>query len=155
MTVTMCCRVHYMDLQAYLAKVYRMQGYDILKATGATNGMFPEYLVTGRMPDARNIGQQVDNIRRGRRTRQLALILDVLCRDGFIPPGKYVIDTTLPPDPYLVYTKLIGEHQDPNHPECVEFREKQRSPDFKRRAKVLDKLTLEHREQLEEANERT
>ena len=153
MRVTMCCRVHYLDLQVYLARVYRMRNYDLLKATGITNGMFPEYLVTGILPEAKNINQQTDNIRRGRRTRQLGLVLDVLCTDGFIPVGKYVIDTTLPPDPFLVYTRLIDEHQDPNHTECVAFRKQHRSPEFQRRAKILDKLTLEFREKLEEANE--
>ncbi len=154
MQVTYLCRVHYLDLQAYLAKVYRMGDYDILRATGVTAGVCPEFIVTGNLPPATNISQQVDNIRRGRKTRSLDLILNVLCADGFIPRGKYVIDTTALPDPVSVYTQLLNEHQDPNHQKCVAFRKQNRGPDFLRRAKVLDKLTLEFKQELEQGNER-
>lgn len=145
-------RVHYLDLQAYLAKVLRMDDYDLLRATGITHGLFPEYLVTGLMPPASNIGQQTDNIRRGRRTRDLGLVLNVLCLDGFIPRGKYVIDTTVVPVPIIVYTSLMNRHLNPNHPECVAFKKKHRSQEFQRRAKILDKLTLEHMASLENGN---
>lgn len=146
-------RVHYLDLQDYLTKVLRMRNYDFLQATGVTHGLFPEYLVTGLMPPAYNVGQQVDNIRRGRRTRDLGLVLNVLCLDGFIPKGKYVIDTTKIPEPMTVYTSLMNEHLDPNHPECVAFKKKHRSPEFRRRAKILDKLTWEHMARLENSDE--
>jgi len=43
--------------------------------------------------------------------------------------------------------------RDPNHPECVAFKKRQRSPGFQRRAKVLDKLTLEHLARLENGDE--
>lgn len=142
-------RVHYLDLQAYLAKVLRTRDYNLLQATGITHGLFPEYLVTGLMPPASNIGQQADNIRRGRRTRDLGLVLNVLCLDGFIPRGKYVIDTTVVPEPIAVYTSLMDEHLDPNHPECVAFKKRQRNPEFQRRARILDKLTVEHLARLE------
>jgi len=36
--------------------------------------------------------------------RKLGLILNVLCVDGFIPKGKYVIDTSAPPNPIVRYT---------------------------------------------------
>lgn len=94
MEVAYLCRVHYLGLQAYLAKVYKMKGYNVLFAVGVTNGMCPEYIVNGEMPPASNIGQQIDNIRRGRPTRNLSLILNVLCADGFIGKGKYIIDTS-------------------------------------------------------------
>jgi hypothetical protein len=94
MQVTHLCRIHYIDLQAYLAAVYKMKGYNILFAVGITHGMLPEYIVTGALPSATNIKQQSDNIRRGRPTRNLHLILNVLCADGFIGKGKYIIDTT-------------------------------------------------------------
>ena len=150
MTVTFQCRVHYLDLQAYLARVYRMRDYDILRATGITHGLYPEYIVTGIMPPATNIGQQTDNIRRGRRSQNLGLILNVLCVDGFIPKGKYVIDTTAQADPFAVYTALINEHQDPNHRKCVAFKRRHRAPELQRRMKVLDKLVVEYKQQLEE-----
>ena len=95
MSVAHVCRVHYLDLQEYLDKVYRMRGYDVLFALGLTNGMFPEFIVTGKMPPAWNIAEQADNIRRGRPTKNLGLILNVLCADGFIGKGKYIIDTSM------------------------------------------------------------
>ena len=94
MTVAQVCRVHYLDLQTYLAKVYRMQKYNILFSLGITPGMYPEFIVTGRMPPVANLGQQIDDIRRGRPTKNLGLILNVLCADGFIGKGKYIIDTS-------------------------------------------------------------
>ena len=94
MRVASLCWVHYLDLQEYLAEVYRMRGYDVLFTLGVANGMFPEFIVTGKMPPAWNIAEQADNIRRGRYTRNLGLILNVLCADGFIDRGKYIIDTS-------------------------------------------------------------
>jgi hypothetical protein len=153
MRVSYICRVHYLDLQAYLAKVYRMKGFDLLKAAGAVHGLCPEYIVTGRVPQAANAGQQMDNIRRGRITRNVDLILNVLCVDGFIPKGKYVIDTKKPPNPIEEYTRMLNDHMDPNHPDCVTFKKKHPSSDFQRRAKLMDKLAREHRENLEKTNE--
>ena len=153
MRVTYLCRVHYLDLQDYLATVYRMRDYDILRTTGATHGLCPEFVVTGQMPPASNAGQQADNIRRGRKTRNLGLILNVLCVDGFIPKGKYVIDTSAPPNPIAGYTELLNEHHDPNHPECMAFRLIHPDPEFQRRANVLDKLTREDTQRLEKPDE--
>ena len=85
--------------------------------------------------------------------RNLGLILNVLCVDGFIPKGKYVIDTSAPPNPIAGYTELLNEHHDPNHPECMAFRLIHPDPEFQRRARVLDKLTREYKQKLEEPNE--
>jgi len=146
MGITYLCRVHYLDLQAYLAKVYRMRDYNVLKAVGVSHGECPEYLVTGQMPMASNVTQQIDNIQQGRRTRNLNLILNLLCRDGFIIAGKYVIDTTEPRSPTVEYTSLLHRHQDPDHPACVSFRKKHRDQTFRRHASVLDRLTREFKE---------
>jgi hypothetical protein len=155
MQVAHLYRVHFLDLQEYLAKVYKMRDYDIRRATGGTEGFCPEYIVDGMMPDATNSGQQVENIRRGRKTRQVGLILDVLCQDGFIPAGKYVIDMTPPPNPIVEYTRLLHEHAHPKHPECEAFRRQHRdNADFQRRATTLDKLTRDYQEQLETTNDR-
>lgn len=147
MTVIYECRVHYQDLEAYLAKVYRMNGYNVLMATGATNGLCPEFRVTGRLPPAHNIQQQVNSIRRGRRTRNLGMILNVLCMDGFIPVGKYVIDTHKKPDPIATYTNLLNETRDPDHPECVAFRKKHaKDREFQKRADTLERLARAFKE---------
>ena len=47
-------RVKQRHLEAYLAKVYRMDDFDFLLAAGATPGMCPEYLVSPALPPAWN-----------------------------------------------------------------------------------------------------
>jgi hypothetical protein len=148
--VTCEYRVRYEDLEAYLAEVYRME-IEVLKITGA--GMCPEFIVTGALPPASNARQQADNIRRGRRTKNLQLILNVLCLDGFIPTGKYIIDTRPGPPPVSVYTDLLNEHGDPDHPECVAFREKHRGKEERKRFRTLDRAALLRK--LQSSDERT
>ncbi len=86
-------RVHYRRLEEYLATVYRMECFDFLMASGAAPGLVPEYVVRPKLPPSSDSERQADVIRAGRRTRNVALILNVLCLDGFIPPGKYISDT--------------------------------------------------------------
>ena len=151
MAVSLVCRVHFRALEAYLAKVYRMQDYNVRLASGGKGGMIPEYIVDGTIPPAANMGQQVENIRRGRRTRDLGLILNVLCIDGFIPVGMYVIDTTEDLEPINRYAELLNMHHNPLDPSCVTLKEKHRhDKDFMRRAKALERLVLEAKRQSEE-----
>ena len=86
-------RIHYRALEEYLARVYHMQEYDFIRATGAVAGMTPEYTVQAQLPPAHDAQQRADAIRLGHRTQNVPLILTVLCIDGFIPEGTYVIDT--------------------------------------------------------------
>ena len=149
MTVTHHYRVHYQDLEAFLAKVYSTRDYDFLLATGCVNGMCQEYRVTGKIPPARNAGQMMERIRKGRRSRDVGLILNTLCLDEFIPRGIYVIDTTKREDPVETYVNLLHETNDPEHPICVDYRRKHAGNEkFQRRARVLGKLTLEYKESL-------
>ena len=46
-------RVHYRRLEEYLAKVYRMEDFDFLRATGAGPGLVPEYAVSPALRRAR------------------------------------------------------------------------------------------------------
>jgi hypothetical protein len=142
MQVTYRCRVHFQDLQEYLATVYKMRDYDVKTATGATVECGPEFIVTNEMPAAANWAQQVDDIRRGRRTRNLGLILNVLCLDGFIPAGVYSIDMRPVPCPIIAYTKLLHKHKDPTHHACMAFKKAHPDTAFTRRARTLDKLVL-------------
>jgi hypothetical protein len=80
-------RVHYRRLEEYLAKVYRMEGFDFLLASGAAPGLVPEYGVNAALPPSEDAWRRADAIRAGRRTRDVPLILNVLCIDGFIPAG--------------------------------------------------------------------
>jgi len=150
MTVTFVCRVHFRVLETYLAKVYRMRDYDARLASGAAGDMAPEYIVTGTLPPAVNMAQQVDNIRRGRRTRDLGLILNVLCVDGFIPVGKYVIDISEDRQPINRYAEELNESHDPASPGCVDLKKRHREDrEFMKRAKMLDQLMITAKRELE------
>jgi hypothetical protein len=137
-------RVKQRHLEAYLAKVYRMEDFDFLLAAGATPGMCPEYLVSPALPPAFGATHEADRIRRGHRSRNVPLILNVLCADGFIPAGRYTIDTHPEPPPAQVYRALLMKTGDPDHPECVAFRrEHRRNRAFTQLAAQMDKAVLE------------
>ena len=70
--------------------------------------------------------EDADRIRRGHRTRNVGLILNVLCMDGYIPAGRYIIDTHPEPPPGQVYRALLLKTGDSNHPECLAFNREHR-----------------------------
>lgn len=132
-------RVRYEDLEDYVALVYRFQHWNFLAVTGCTHGMCPEYIVTGSIPATWEVEKQADSIRRGYRTRNPQLLLDILCHDGFIPAGKYVIDTHWRPSPDAAYRQLLEQTRNPLDPQCLAFKEKHRADQtFCERVKVLD-----------------
>lgn len=90
-------RVKQKHLEAYIATIYRFE-FDFLIATGQVAGMMIEYKVDGSIP-SEAWTQRAHELRCGKRTRDMNLILNVLAHDEFIPKGKYVIDTTAPPKP--------------------------------------------------------
>jgi hypothetical protein len=83
-------RVKYQELERFIERVFGFE-FDLLFATGCINGVCPEYQVHGAGPQITS-GQATD-LRRGRRSRNLPLILEVLAADGYIPTGRYIIDT--------------------------------------------------------------
>jgi len=135
-------RVHYRALEAYLAQVYRLAGFNVLKAAGAVHGLYPEYLVQGVIP--RDLQAQAGRIRTGARCSDLGLILTVLCADGHIPAGQYVIDTQREPGPLEAYKTLLQRTLDPLDPECVHFKEKHRgNSHFRKRTRIIDRSLVE------------
>jgi hypothetical protein len=153
MEVALTCRVHYKDLQEYLALVYKMRGYDIRQVTGAGIHMTPEFIVTGSLPDTPNIWQQVDNIRRGKGGRHLSLILNLLCKDGFILAGKYVIDMSPGPDPSDFYRDALHRTGDPLSVECLKIKETNKGDqDFVKRVAMLDKKVAGYQTKLRGAS---
>jgi hypothetical protein len=116
-------RVRYRRLEEYLANVYGMEGFDFLSASGAVPGLVPEYAVCPLLPPSENARRRADAIRAGRRTRDVALILNVLCLDGFIPAGKYIIDTRPEMPPIEHYKVLLRKTGNPLSAECVTFRD--------------------------------
>ena len=137
-------RVKQRHLEVYLATVYRMDDFDFLMAAGATPGMCVEYLVNPALPPARNAAEDADRIRRGHRTRNVGPILNVLCIDGYIPAGKYIIDTHKRPDPTNVYHSLLLQTRDPLAPECLQFKEEHKGDlQLMDRVKTMDEAAIE------------
>lgn len=139
MKVTPTCRVKSRDLEHYIQKVFNIKGFDIAKATGARSDMAPEFLVTGVLSLANNIRQQVENIRRGRETHRLGLILDILCMDGFIQKGIYVIEIERRESPIEAYMRVLNETHDKDDQRCRELkRVHARDKEFRERVKIID-----------------
>lgn len=138
-------RVNYRTLQDYLKKVFGME-VKLMQVLGLTPGMAPVYTVSATKPcpvckgvsgrecnqcygsgrvknvAAINHAQQCDNIRRGYHSKNMNMIFYVLCLDGFIPPGQYILDTSRPESRLERYRELVEEHKDPLHRVCVDFR---------------------------------
>jgi hypothetical protein len=143
-------RVKMGDLEDYLYEVYRMGSFDFLLAAGLSPGECPEYIVQAALPDSITCTRQAQDIRSGRRTKNLPLILNVLCLDGFIPAGKYIIDTHPRPRAIDVYTSMIKARLAVHDldclldPECVAFKEARRSnKKFMAQAAAVDKVAEE------------
>lgn len=134
-------RVRQRHLEAYFVKVFHLERFDFLWATGATPGLCPEYQVEPTLPDTWNANEEANHIRRGQRTNKVALMLNILCLDGYIPAGKYIIDTHPEPPPAEVYRNMLGKTEDPNHPACVAFRrEHHHNRAFTQLAATMDKM---------------
>jgi len=137
-------RVHYRRLEEYLKTVYHMEGFDFLRATGAGQGLVPEYTVSSILPPAYDAPQQADAIRAGRRTQNVGLILTVLCLDKFIPAGRYIIDTRSEPSSLNQYRTLLQRTGTPKSRECAAFRQThQQDRNFIRQAAKIDTQMLE------------
>jgi len=137
--ITLTCRVKSGVLEAYIRKVYGIRDFDVAKATGARGDMAPEYIVTGVLPPANNIRQQVENVRRGRENRRLWLILDMLCMDGFIPAGIYVVSIDVRETPLDEYLRIVNETHDNDDIRCRELRRVHgKDKEFKKRTRAID-----------------
>ena len=141
-------RVRRQHLEEYLMRVYRMEDFDFLVAAGCTPGAILEYAVQAAIPPSPDAARQADNIRRGQRIRNVPLILNVLCLDGYIPAGRYIIDTR-PEVPVInQYRALLQQTGDPLAPRCLAFKEahsKERL--FTQQAAQLDKIVFEMRKE--------
>ncbi|MEN6406083.1 MAG: hypothetical protein ABFC77_06380 [Thermoguttaceae bacterium] len=115
-------RVHYRKLEAYFCRVYGWEAFDFFMATGTATGMAPEYVVNGLKGVGSEIERQANAIRSGRRSRNVLLILNVLCEDGYIPAGRYVVSTKHETTPLEVYKALLRQTETPESKECREFR---------------------------------
>lgn len=115
-------RVHYRKLEAYLCQVFHFDGFDFLRASGACPGLVPEYMIGPNLPPSGDAQHRASAIRAGRRTHDVGLILTVLCADGYIPAGKYIIDTKPETPPLEQYKALLRRTRTPESEECRKFR---------------------------------
>ena len=130
--------------EEYLMQVYRMEDFDFLLAVGCTPGAIVEYNVQAAIPPSPDAARQADNIRRGQRTRNVPLILNVLCLDGYIPAGQHIIDT--PPEVPVInqYRALLQRTGDPLAPRCLAFKEAHsREKLLTQQAAQLDKMVFD------------
>jgi len=150
MKTTLTCRVHFLDLQEYLAVVFRIQNYDIRFNTGSRAEMTPEFIVTGILPNTPNIEQQIENIRHGYKEHNLGLIMNLLCKDGFIPVGKYIIDMHESANPLDKYRDALYRTNNPFGVECMEIKAaNKKDRGFIKQATMLDKRVMEYKSKLQ------
>lgn len=146
-------RVHYENLEQYIEKVYGFD-FDFLMATGGAQGICPDYIVDGRLPETSGWIQQAAELRSGRRTRNVVLILAILCQDGYIPRGKYTVNTHAVPNLIGTYTGILNRVDDPNDKECLLFKSIHSSDKkFLERARTLDNLWYLKQAKRQEAEE--
>lgn len=131
-------RVHYLTLNAYVQSVFGFE-FDFLFAAGVTENTLVDFEVSGLMlSDAWE--RKANDLRQCKRTKDTALILNVLAHDGYIQPGRYTISTRTLPDPTDVYRSLLQKTGNPLSPECMAFREKHKDNKvFMERATILAK----------------
>lgn len=130
--------VHIDDLLDYLKQVYKMR---LERSYLGLDGVVAEYRVTGQLPAAVDLTYR---IRIGKRTRDLAAVLNVLCADGFIPAGKYALDTRARVSPVEAYRRLLEEVRNPAAAVCVAFRDKHHADaDFRKKAGLMDAAVSE------------
>ncbi|MFZ5833154.1 MAG: hypothetical protein ACOY3P_23960 [Planctomycetota bacterium] len=137
-------RVHYRTLEDYFCRVFRWDEFDFLMASGAAPGLVPEYNISPDLPPSGDASQRADALRSGRRTRDVSLILTVLCRDGYIPAGKYIVDTRPLTPPIEKYKALLRQTGTPESKECRDFRAAHRhDKGFTRKAAEIDTQVLQ------------
>jgi hypothetical protein len=133
-------RVRAADFEEYVGTVYNIREYDFALDVGCQPGEVFEYQITGRPPQTVSFADKLQQIRRGHRVRRYPnLMLEALVMDGYIPAGKYIIDTR-PDSPLIVqYTQLMQRHGGPTAPECIRFLNQHRNDrTFQKRAKTLN-----------------
>ncbi len=136
-------RVHFTKLEAYIQKVFGFE-FDFLMAAGISEGPCVEFDVGVTIPTGA-WERRANELREGRRTKATALILAVLCHDGYIKAGKYMIGTNPLPDATKLYTQLLTKFANPDAPECRIFRDKFKGDKtFIERAVILDAKVREY-----------
>jgi len=138
-------RLHRLKLEAFIEQVFGFD-FDVLVALLIVEGETVEFDVTGTL-STNELARRAGDLRIGKRTRDLAMILNVLAFDGYIPKGRYTVVTRAPIDPLVQYRSLLQRHGDPKHPACVSLMGANRgNHDFMSKAAMLDEATYEARQ---------
>ncbi len=134
-------RVHYKTLETYIENVFGFE-FDFLMAAGVVEGLGVDYQITGKF-SSMTWENKADLLRRGQRNRNVALILNTLACDGFIPKGQYTISTHPLPDPIDVYKTLLERTRSPLNPACIQFFEAQKDPGVRSKLEYINKVWVE------------
>jgi len=85
-------RVAYTDFEKFVQSIFGFE-FDFLFASGLTAKSGADYVVNGELPPTVAWQQKAAELRQGRRSKNVPLILTVLAHDGYIPRGYYTIVT--------------------------------------------------------------
>jgi hypothetical protein len=141
MTTLPYFQVHYTDLQEFITAIYRSEECDVLEAAGVTNGIIPEFIVSGSIADTPANRSGVYKIRSGQAIRDLRLTLNLLAKQERIPKGRYIIDTKKKEEPIEVYKAYLVKFGSLDHEEVVKCRNHfSADPTFAERAAVVDEV---------------
>ena len=114
-------KVKHLDLEEFIHAKYGME-FDYIKATGRAYPDCVEYLVSGKLIDTESVRNQIAKVRQGRWVPNVALLLNLLCFDEHIRPGKYVVVVQRITDLQDWYLKLL-ENYGVDSEECRHFRD--------------------------------
>lgn len=129
-------RIHYQKLEAFIQQEYGFE-FDFLLLSGVTEGICPEYAVTGKL-DTVDWQRRAQDLRAGKRTRSTLLILNTLAHDGRIPRGHYTVSTHEQQTPADRYREILRRTGDTTHPDCVGFK-MSAGPSFVGQATVIER----------------
>jgi hypothetical protein len=106
-------------LEEFLQATYHTHHFDALKCAHAIHGDYPVYTVAPTQTTA-----NLKPTDRGRLfyTGNMTQVLSILCADGHLQPGTYVLDTTRPATLAEQYQRLLCTHRDLTHPACLTFK---------------------------------
>lgn len=90
-TIETVYKVNYGDLQKLVAKIYKDKEYSFIETQECGNDTSHEFSVDGKINDYDK--SDAENIRKGQiDAYRNYLLMNVLCADGHILPGEYIIN---------------------------------------------------------------
>lgn len=101
--------VNQTDLESFLNEKYRME-FDFIRATGRAYPDCVEYIVNGKLSDTECVRKRIARARKGQWSQDVSFLLNLLCSDGHIPVGKYVVRVEKVKEYKDWYMKLIEKY---------------------------------------------